>query len=207
MARSCWSRRRLRQFTLAALLSLAIPVAGFAQAGAPDLTQLSIEDLMRIEVTSVARKEQRAADVASAVYVITADDIRRSGQTAAQEPVSRTPSEAVGGHLLGRLTGTQGNGGAWQIQGFIDLANRDEPVAEFSRQTYDLDTQYQVTLGRRHDLVAGLGYRLAHEHFTGNSGFSLDPAVSTGWLLTGFVQDEVDFLDDRLSVTLGGARP
>jgi iron complex outermembrane recepter protein len=44
-----------------------------------DLTQLSIENLMNVEVTSVSKKEQKLSRVASAVFVITAEDIRRSG--------------------------------------------------------------------------------------------------------------------------------
>jgi len=44
-----------------------------------DLTQVSLEDLMNIKVTSVSRKEQKLSKVAAAIYVITQDDIRRSG--------------------------------------------------------------------------------------------------------------------------------
>lgn len=57
------------------------PAAAVAQTPPPDLSEVSIEDLMRIEITSAARKEQRAGDVAAAVFVITRDDIRRSGMT------------------------------------------------------------------------------------------------------------------------------
>ena len=51
-----------------------------AQTAPPsDLTQMSLEDLMRVEVTSVSRKEKEAWKSGAAVYVITQDDIRRSG--------------------------------------------------------------------------------------------------------------------------------
>ncbi len=45
----------------------------------PDLTELSIEDLMNIEVVSVSKKAQKFSDAAAAIYVITQEDIRRSG--------------------------------------------------------------------------------------------------------------------------------
>lgn len=46
----------------AALFStLASPTNGFAQTKVPDLTHVSIEDLMNIEITSASRKEQRGA--------------------------------------------------------------------------------------------------------------------------------------------------
>lgn len=46
-----------------------------------DLTELSLEALMDIEVTSVSKKPQRLANAAAAAFVISQDDIRRSGST------------------------------------------------------------------------------------------------------------------------------
>jgi iron complex outermembrane receptor protein len=44
-----------------------------------DLSKLSIEDLMNIQVTSASKKEQKLSQVAAAIFVITQEDIRRSG--------------------------------------------------------------------------------------------------------------------------------
>src|SRR5436190_18471486 len=72
--------------SLIRLLVLATVMAGpeaLAQAPAkpapPDLVHASIEELMNLEITSASRKEQRAQDVPAAVYVLTADEIHRSG--------------------------------------------------------------------------------------------------------------------------------
>jgi iron complex outermembrane recepter protein len=46
-----------------------------------DLTEVSIENLMNVEVTSVSRTEQKLSRVAAAIFVITQEDIRRSGAT------------------------------------------------------------------------------------------------------------------------------
>jgi iron complex outermembrane recepter protein len=46
-----------------------------------DLTGTSIEDLMNMEVTSASKKEQKLSQVAAAIFVITQEDIRRSGAT------------------------------------------------------------------------------------------------------------------------------
>ena len=46
-----------------------------------DLTALSLEDLMNIEVTSVSKKEQKLSHTAAAIFAISAEDIRRSGAT------------------------------------------------------------------------------------------------------------------------------
>jgi iron complex outermembrane recepter protein len=59
------------------VLCLAIPAGAFAQD--PDLTQLALEDLLNVEVTSVSRKEQPLSRTAAAVHVINEEDITRSG--------------------------------------------------------------------------------------------------------------------------------
>lgn len=50
-------------------------------ASARDLTQVSLEDLMDIKVTSASKTEQKMSQVAAAMYVITQEDILRSGAT------------------------------------------------------------------------------------------------------------------------------
>jgi iron complex outermembrane receptor protein len=60
------------------LLGLAL-LAAPAQEGAPDLTTLKIEDLMNLDVTSASKKEQKISRVPAAIFVITQEDIRRSG--------------------------------------------------------------------------------------------------------------------------------
>ncbi|MEW8024963.1 MAG: TonB-dependent receptor [Candidatus Thiodiazotropha sp.] len=52
---------------------------------------LSLEDLLSVEVTSASKKKQRLNEVASAVYVITNADIRRSGVTSIPEALRLAP--------------------------------------------------------------------------------------------------------------------
>ena len=56
-----------------------------------DLFNLSIEQLMDIEVTSVARKSQKVSDTAAAIYVISQEDIRRSGAATIPELLRMVP--------------------------------------------------------------------------------------------------------------------
>jgi len=55
------------------------------------LTELSLEELLKVEITSASRKAQRLADTAAAVFVITQDDIRRSGATSIPEALRMAP--------------------------------------------------------------------------------------------------------------------
>src|SRR5258708_5409154 len=52
-----------------------------SQSSPNDLTQVSIEDRMSMEVTSVSKKEQKMLQVAAAIFVISQEDIRHSGAT------------------------------------------------------------------------------------------------------------------------------
>src|SRR5258708_1287499 len=64
---------------LAAALLTAIPA--YCQEKPRDLAEKSIEALMKVEVTSVSKKEQKLSSVAAAIFVISQEDIRRSGAT------------------------------------------------------------------------------------------------------------------------------
>jgi iron complex outermembrane receptor protein len=66
-----------------ALMGCAVARAqdGQGQQSAADLANASLEDLMKVEVTSVSNKEQTLSRTAAAVFVITQEDIARSGAT------------------------------------------------------------------------------------------------------------------------------
>jgi iron complex outermembrane receptor protein len=70
-----------------------------------DLTQVSIENLMNMEVTSVSKKEQKMSQVAAAIFVITQEDIHRSGATNIPDLLRMAPGMDV----------TQINANTWAI--------------------------------------------------------------------------------------------
>ncbi|MBI3622059.1 MAG: TonB-dependent receptor [Nitrospirae bacterium] len=60
-----------------------------------DLSNLTIEELANIEITSVSKKPEPLSDAAAAVYVITREDIRRSGATSIPEILRLAPNLEV----------------------------------------------------------------------------------------------------------------
>ena len=73
--------------------------AGNAPADAETLDtlkQMSIDDLANLEVSIVSGRPERLADTAAAVFVITAEDIRRSGATTLADALRMVPGLAVG---------------------------------------------------------------------------------------------------------------
>jgi iron complex outermembrane receptor protein len=75
----CWWKAPVAAVCLAALV--AKPALAYPPQKTDDLTSQSIQDLMNLEVTSVSKTEQKLARTAAAVFVITPEDIRRSGAT------------------------------------------------------------------------------------------------------------------------------
>src|SRR5580692_7906302 len=65
------------EWVFCALLLMAAP----AQRQQTDLTNLQIEDLMNVDVTSASKKEQKLSRVPAAIFVISQEDIHRSGAT------------------------------------------------------------------------------------------------------------------------------
>lgn len=116
---------RHRRRTPAVLIGpLLVAFSGQVFANTPDespstgdLKQLSVEELMNLEVTSVSKQPQKLGQAASAIQVITSDDIRRSGATSIPEAL----------RLADNLEVAQENSHDWAIsaRGFdANLANK-----------------------------------------------------------------------------------
>jgi iron complex outermembrane receptor protein len=86
--------RRFRVFAGIALLTF--PGLPTLSAQTPDLTQKSLEDLMNIEVTSVSKREQKTSQAAAAIFVISKQDIRRSGALNIPDLLRMVPGLDVG---------------------------------------------------------------------------------------------------------------
>jgi iron complex outermembrane recepter protein len=73
-----------------ALLAL-LGFASGATAQPADLTELSLEELMDVAVTSVSKRSEPISGAAAAVYVLTQEDLRRSGATSIPEALRMVP--------------------------------------------------------------------------------------------------------------------
>ncbi len=68
---------------------------GYSAESEDEFLNLDLEDLLSIEVTSVSKKKQKLSEVASAVFVISQEDIRRSGVTSIPEALRMAPGVNV----------------------------------------------------------------------------------------------------------------
>jgi iron complex outermembrane recepter protein len=93
------SSGRKRLAGLLAGLSFLLPAPAAedgSSAGAPkDIMDWDLERLMQIQVTSVSKRPEKLSDAAAAIYVITNEDIRRSGATSIPEALRLAPGLEV----------------------------------------------------------------------------------------------------------------
>jgi iron complex outermembrane receptor protein len=113
--------------------------------------------------------------------------------------------EVHGGNLLGRWSHRLSPGSDLALQAYADYAVRKQPsqFGHIGVTTIDFDFQHRFGLGARHELLWGLGYRLIRDKVDGAFPVSFVPAARHVNLVTGFVQDEIALVRDRLTVNLG----
>jgi iron complex outermembrane receptor protein len=78
-----------------ALALVAISCAAGAQSRSAELAELSLEELANLQITSVSRRAESLADAPASVFVITGEDIRRSGATSVPEALRLAPNLQV----------------------------------------------------------------------------------------------------------------
>ncbi|MBL8863136.1 MAG: TonB-dependent receptor [Planctomycetes bacterium] len=102
------ARSPLVPCVLAAWLAPALAQEPVGPSSEPPLAELSLEDLMEIEISVASRHGERLMDVPAAVYVLTGDELRRQGVQTIQDALRMVP----GFHVA-----------QWRSQGW-DVASR-----------------------------------------------------------------------------------
>jgi iron complex outermembrane receptor protein len=121
---------------------MALPLAVFCQTPPPqNLADATLEELMNVQVTSVSKRGQRLGKTAASVYVITAEDIRRSGLSILPEMLRLAPGVQV----------ARSSSGSWaiSIRGFNDDSANKLLVLVDGRSVYN-----QVASGVNWDTLA-----------------------------------------------------
>ncbi|ABF39939.1 TonB-dependent receptor [Candidatus Koribacter versatilis Ellin345] len=120
-------------FHLVRFAALVLCLPALLHAGQPDnsqqdLKQMSLEQLSQIEVTTPTKQPESAFNTPAAIYVITSEDIRRSGVTNIPEALRLAPGVEVA-----RIDGDKWSIG---IRGFGSRLCRDVLVVIDGRTVY-----------------------------------------------------------------------
>jgi iron complex outermembrane receptor protein len=121
-------------------------------------------------------------------------------------PFSETVDEherAAGGNVLSRWNRVFSEQSSMSLQFYYDRTRRKSMLYEEARNTFDLDLQHDFSLGARHHVVWGLGWRTSGDDIVSSFTASADPAQRTFNLFNGFVHDEFTLVKNRLRLTAG----
>ncbi len=113
-------------------------------------------------------------------------------------------AELAGGNLLGRWKRVLGARSDIQLQTYYDRTDRKQANFAESRDTFDIDFIHHLALPRRQDFLWGLGARLS----SGNAivvvpTVAFTPNHFTDKLYSAFIQDEIPFAGNQLTLTIG----
>jgi iron complex outermembrane recepter protein len=131
-----------------------------------DFANQSIEQLMNVDVTSVSRKQQKLSKVPSAIYVITQEEIARSGATTIPDVLRMAPGVQV----------AQVDANRWAIsaRGFNDIYSNKLLVLVDGRTVYSpsLSGMYWDQIDIPLDTIEGI------EAIRGSGGTMWGPTLS-----------------------------
>lgn len=107
-----------------------------------------------------------------------------------------------GHNLLTRWTRSLGAASSLQVQAYYDKFRRSFLLVSDTLETYDLQAQHNLGLGR-HEIVWGAGVRLTSDEYVSTLiPFVLDPPSRRLWVGNLFAQDEIQLRQD-VALTLG----
>src|SRR5579883_3108501 len=120
-----------------------------AELNPNDLLNLSLEQLTNIEVTSVSKSPEKANEAAAAIFVLTADDIKRLGATSIPEALRVVPGLDVaqfGSHEW--AVASRGSNGQFTDKMLVLIDGRTIYTPHFAGVWWDI--QDAVQIGRAH---------------------------------------------------------
>ncbi|MBI3935275.1 MAG: TonB-dependent receptor [Acidobacteria bacterium] len=109
-----------------------------------------------------------------------------------------------GGNLLGRWTRQFSNGSALQIQTYYDRTSRSiPPTFDEVRNTFDIESQHNIPIGERQQVVWGLGYRASADRTRDFPILRFEPPERTLQWFSLYAQDEIALVPERLHLIAG----
>ncbi len=112
-------------------------------------------------------------------------------------------AEVEAGNLLARWERSLAVDSDIRVQAYWDRYDRRDLTRREQVDTFDLDLQHHFSVGSRHALIWGLGYRYSRNRIEGQPPLIVGDRDETAQTFSGFLQDEIELLDDSLWLTLG----
>lgn len=111
--------------------------------------------------------------------------------------------KSKGGNFLGRWSRRFSSSSDMALQLYYNRVNQPRTIERLVHDTTDLDFQHHFAWGGRQDLVWGSDYRFTRVHVDPGFTFSLNPSSEKIHFISGFLQDEITLVKDRLRLSVG----
>jgi iron complex outermembrane receptor protein len=114
------------------------------------------------------------------------------------------PHDVGGGNILGRWQRQFSKDSDIQIQGYFDRTTRHSPQLDEIRNTFDIDLLYHVPLKGGQNVLVGIGGRWSPDAIVQKfATLDFQPHNETDSIYSGFLQDQITVVPDKLALTLG----
>ncbi|MEM7409166.1 MAG: TonB-dependent receptor [Myxococcota bacterium] len=111
--------------------------------------------------------------------------------------------EYTGGNVLARASHQFSDTSDMSLQLYYDRNVRDTPIIEEHRDTFDVDFQHSFQPFEGNRLVWGAGFRASTDRISGRLGLGFRGRAQTDNVGSFFLQDEIQVIEDLLSLTIG----
>lgn len=121
-------------------------------------------------------------------------------------PYTNTVNENIetkGGNILLRWNRNFSEYSDIVLQMYYDRNEHNEIVTHIIQDTFDIDFQRRLRVGKSHELIWGLGYRFLHDDINDSFNASFNPDSRGDNLFSAFLQDDLTLIKDRLRFTVG----
>lgn len=107
-------------------------------------------------------------------------------------------------NVLGRWTHRVNENLDWSVQAYFDRVERTEiGTVTFNREQSDLDIGVRWKVDDTHEINAGVGGRIINDSMASTRGIVLSPTDNTDRWLSGYIQDDISLIGEKLRLTIG----
>ena len=111
-------------------------------------------------------------------------------------------ADVSGGFVSGQWSVSHSSGARSSGRVYVDHTDRESYLFDEKRTTFSVDVQHQRDFGR-HQLMVGGWFRSNHYDLAGSGVLRFSQEIESDNVVSAFIQDEVELVEDRLSLTFG----
>lgn len=114
-----------------------------------------------------------------------------------------TTDNFSGGNILARWTHEISPDSEFSLQFYYDRLNRNDHLAEYALDTFDLEFQHRFQLDERQEIIYGANVRFLSDQIENTETAIFEPTSRDDYLVSVFIQDDIEVVKDQFHLILG----